>query len=196
MSLGLLLSVANPGLLGFNSYSSRSGGSSHYDYDDDRRRRALRARWDEEDRARRDDPDWYDIEEGDMPPRANQYRPHKARAGRKAASTDMAMLMAERRAEAARIAALPPYEWRWSITEAERAVQTDLWRRYTVPLQEAAHAAAEAEQARIKVLHAEAAVRARRAEEDKAAGRRLLFVVAVAGVLALAAIIAFGIRGA
>lgn len=189
MSLGLLLSVANPGLLGFNSYSSRSGGSSHYDYDDDRRRRALRARWDEEDRARRDDPDWYDIEEGDMPPRANQYRPHKARAGRKPASTVMAVLMAERRAEAARIAALPPYEWRWSITKTERAVQTDLWHRYTVPLQEAARAAAEAE-------HAQAAARVRRAEEDKAAGRRLLFVVAVAGVLALAAIIAFGIRGA
>lgn len=203
MSIGLMLSAANPGLLAFNLSSSRSNSDS---YDDDHRRR-MRVQRDADDHNRRmrerryaeDErypPYTLDAEEDAEYPRANQYRPPQARTGRKPASSDMALLMAERRAEAARIAALPPYGWRWSITEAERAVQTDLWHRYTVPLQEAARVAAEAEQARIKVLHAEAAVRARRAEEDKAAGRRLLFVIAVAGVLALVVIIAFGIRGA
>lgn len=124
MSIGLMLSAANPGLLAM-------GSSSSYGESDYNRRLRLQRMRDTEDQRRA-----FSYEEGDYDDdsvaRGRYCAPHK-RIRQPRATTENALRAARDRAAQARVESLPPYEWRNPITSKERERRDALYERYTAP---------------------------------------------------------------
>lgn len=177
MSIGLILSAANPGLLAMGSGSSTStsyGESSYH-----RRLRLQRMR-DAEDQRRA-----FSYEEGDYddePLRGRYQAPH-VRRYKSRGSTENALRAARERAAQAKVESLPPYEWRGPITPKEWERRNGLYERYTAP---AVHADYEKRQRENAEREAEIVAKmARKDAREDAIIKGILISIGVAIVCAV-----------